>query len=536
MREMLGAVVRKEFLNHIASFRFWVAAVLALVLAASSTSIAARDYNERLRGYRERLADHERKLAAVTVYSSLQPAALRPPELLSILDQGFDAQLGTDVTIDVFSIPTRAARAQRGNELLVSLPAVDLTRIVGVVLGLLALLLSYDAFTGERAAGTLRTTFAHGVSRRTVLAGKILGGLLTLAMPLAAALLASLALLVLQTATAPSPDQWLRIAGLALAYGGYLSLMLLLGLILSLHARSSSSALVIAVLFWLVAVLVLPESAWALASSVTGTQEARRETERAERGLAAAYERRLAAELRRQPILTAFSGHTPVVLMSGKHRAVLHRFGSAAYYTALGRYHRFEVETGIRSAEQLTAIDQRYDRRLREGERLGAILSAASPSFLLDRIAQSFAGTSVTEQDRFLASCRAFRRTFLGYLERRKAFDSWRWFTDDPPDQLHPWPEFLGLRLDQVSAANVSGLFRRLTEPAVEARVQKSRQAAEQDASRRLRLEDMPRFSYAGPRFGAALGSVALEIGVLLALNALAVAAAWLGFRRSAVD
>ena len=87
-----------------------------------------------------------------------------------------------------------------------------------------------------------------------------------------------------------------------------------------------------------------------------------------------------------------------------------------------------------------------------------------------------------------------------------------------------------------MSAANVSGLFRRLTEPAVEARVQKSRQAAEQDASRRLRLEDMPRFSYAGPRFGAALGSVSLEIGVLLALNALAVAAAWLGFRRSAVD
>jgi len=531
---MLGAVVRKEFLNHVASFRFWVVAVLALVLAASSTSIAARDYNERLRGYRERRADHERKLATVTVYSSLQPAALRPPELLSILDQGFDAQLGTDVTIDVFSIPTRAARAQRGNELLVSIPAVDLTRIVGVVLGLLALLLSHDAFTGERAAGTLRTTFAHAVSRRTVLAGKILGGLLTLALSLTAALCASLALLMLQTATAPSPDQWLRIAGLALAYGGYLSLMLLLGLILSLHARSSSSALVIAVLFWLVAVLVLPESARALASSVTGTQEARREAERAERGLAAAYEKRLAAELRRQPILVTFSGDTPVSFMSGKHRAVLHRFGSAAYYAALQRYYRFEVETGIRSAEKLYEIDRRYDERLREGERLVTVLSAASPSFLLDRISQSLAGTSIAEQDGFLASCRAFRRTFLGYLERRQALGSWRWFTDDRPEQLHPWPEFLGLTLDQAAAADVSGLFRRLTDPAVETRVQEARQALEQDATRHLPLADMPRFSYAGPRFHAALGRVAPEILVLLALNALAAAAAWLRFRRYA--
>jgi ABC-type transport system involved in multi-copper enzyme maturation permease subunit len=529
---MLGAIVRKELLHHIASFRFWGVAILALVLAASSTAIAARDYNERLHGYREREADQEKRLAAATVYSSLQPPALRPPELLSILDQGFDAQLGTDVTIDIYSIPTQAARAQRGNELLVSMPAVDLTRIVGVVLGLLALLLSYDAFTGERAAGTLRSTFAHSVRRSTVLAGKILGGLLTLALPLTAALLASLGILLLQAATAPTLDQWLRIGGLAASYAAYLSLMLLLGLLLSLHARSSSSALVIAVLFWLVAVLVLPESARALASSLIDTQDARLAAEHAQRSLADDYEQRLAAARRRQPMLMVFSGHTPVSFTSGRHRAVLHRFGSAAYYAELQRFYRFAAETGIRSAEQSDAIARQYDRRLRAGERLGVALSAVSPSFLLDRIAQSFAGTSVAEQDRFLAACRAYRRTFLGYLDRRGAFRSWRWFTDDPPGQLHPWPAFLGLTLDDVNPANVSRLFSRLTDPAVEAQVQRFRQALEKDTSRRLPLGDMPRFSFAGPQFGIAAGQVSLEIAALLTLNALAAALAWLRFRR----
>jgi ABC-type transport system involved in multi-copper enzyme maturation permease subunit len=532
VEEMLGAVIRKEFLNHIASFRFWVAAVLALVLTVFSTSIAARDYTERLRGYRERLADAQREISAATVYSSLQPLALRPPELLSILDQGWDAQLGTDVRIHVFGIPAHATRAQRGNELLASAPVVDLTRIVSVVLGLLALLLSYDAFVGEREVGTLRTAFSYGAGRRTMLAGKVLGGLAVLVLPLAASLAASLAVLRWQAGTAPTAGQWLRIAGLAGAYAAYLSLMFLLGLLLSLLTRSSSSALLIAVSFWWIAVLLLPQGARTLASSLTDTQQARRERERAQSAVTTDYEKRLARALQSQPILATFSGDTPVSLTSGQHRAVLRRFGSGAYYDALQRYHRFEVETGIASAEQLFRIDQQAEQRLRQGERLAAILSAASPSFLLERIADSFAGTSVAEQDRFLAACRAYRRTFIGYLESRQAFSSWRWFTDDRPGQLHPWPTFLGLTLDQIEPAEVRMLFRRLMDPAVEARIQRYRLTLEKDPSRRLQLAGMPRFSPPTPKLRSAFADTWPAILALLALNGAAVTATWLRFHR----
>ena len=94
------AIVKKELRNHLASFRFWVGALLTIVLAYSSTLVAARDYNLRLSSFRERVASHLQELAAVSVYSYLQPVVVRPPEPLSVLDQGFDSRLVVRIDMD----------------------------------------------------------------------------------------------------------------------------------------------------------------------------------------------------------------------------------------------------------------------------------------------------------------------------------------------------------------------------------------------------------------------------------------------------
>jgi hypothetical protein len=251
------------------------------------------------------------------VYSFLQPVVVRPPEALSVLDQGFDSRLGTDVAIHLLSIPVEATGGHRGNELLVSVPTVDLTTIVSLVLGLLALLLTCDAVTSEREGGTLRAVFANPVSRGTVLAGKLAGGLLALALPLGAALLVTLSLFHLEVEAGLAPEQWPRILGLAGSYLLYLSLMLLLGLLISLHVRSTSRALGISVLAWFVLAIVVPGTARAAAGDLVATQGSKRTTERAIGELQAEHDRRLAAELRRDPLRVAFSGHTAVSFASG---------------------------------------------------------------------------------------------------------------------------------------------------------------------------------------------------------------------------
>ncbi|HEX9943023.1 MAG TPA: ABC transporter permease subunit [Thermoanaerobaculia bacterium] len=529
---MLAAIVRKELLNHLASFRFWVGALLTIVLAASSTLIAARDYSLRLSSYQGRIADHQRQIQTVSVYSYLQPLVVCPPEPLSVLDQGFDIRLGTDVRIHPFTIPVEAVGGQRGNEFLVSLPTVDLTTIVSMVLGLLALLLTYDAVITEREDGTLRAVFADGVSRRMVLAGKFAGGLLTLTLPLGTALLVSLLLFRLEVKAAPTPDQWLRVAGLTGAYVAYLSLMLLVGLLISLHVRSTSKALGIAVLVWFVTSIIVPNAAWAVASDLVTIQGAKRSTERRIAELTAEHDQRLAKEFRRDPLRSAFSGHTAISFATGEHRAVRYRYGSAAYYDSLAEYYRLDVAAGVRHAARIFELRQRYEEGLRASERLGEALARLSPAFLLDRLSESFTGTSIDEYDRFLEACRRYRLALLGYFDRKGALRSWRWFTDDLPGRLLPWPGYLGLNPEEVNPDRARLLFSRLSEPEIEAQVRRNQEAIERDPSRRLRLDEMPRFSYRGPDFLASLHRSAAEGGTLLILNALAAAAAWVRFRR----
>lgn len=531
---MLGACIRKETLCHLASVRFWVAMVITVVLAAGATLIAARDYESRRERYDDRAAAYQRELQSASVYSFVQPVALRPPEPLSVFDQGFDARLGTDVRIHLFEVPTLATGGSRGNELLAALPAaeVDLTTIVSVILGLLALLLACEAVTGEREENTLRTLLAQGVSRRVVLAGKMLGGLLALCLPLAAALFVSFAVVALTVGAAPYEGRGLRVAGLVASYLIYLALMFLLGLLVSLRARSSSRALGVAVLLWLVTVIVLPQVAWTAAGSLVDTREAASRAETRKRELAEEESRRLSAAFARHPLRRTFNGHTAISYTKGPHRAVRYRNGSAAYYDALREYFGSEVRSGIGQAQRAYQAQRTHEERLRQGERLGFWLAAASPAVLLDRVSESFAGTSLEGYDAFLAECRRHRLALLAFLERRAAFRTWRWFTDDAPERLHPWPRFLGLRPESVDAAHVHTFFNRLSSAEIQPKLRLQRSAAEADPARRLDLSGLPRFVYRGPGFLECLRRAAPEGLFLLLLTALTAGAAWSQFAR----
>lgn len=529
---MLRAIIRKECQYHLAGFRFRVGAFLAILLAASSALIAARDYNLRLNTWREQVAEHSLTLSQASVYSFLQPVAVRPPEPLSILDQGFDAHLGTEVVIHIYEVPTVAVGGHRGNELLVGVPAMDLTTIVTVVLGLLALLLAVDSVTCERENGMLRAVLAQGVRRPTLLAGKVLGGVLTLALPLGGALLVSLATVSFETAAELTANQWLRIAALAVAYAAYLCLMFLLGLVVSLWKRSPSTALAASVIVWLIFILLLPGAVWATAEDLGGARGSRQAAQAQREQMAARHAQRLAVELRSEPLRATFSGHTAVNFSGRAHGAVRYRHGSAAYYDALSDYFRFAVLEGMRHADEVFAVQQQVQARQRRTERLASGVAALSPAALLDGLSESLAGTSLAEHEQFLAACRRYRVELIRYLDGKNAFTSWRWFTDDRPESLIPWPRFLGLTPEDVNEANAESLFSRFGDPQVAAQIRRDIEAREHDPSQRLRLDDLPRFQYSGPRLIASLRDGAFEAFALLALNAVTGYVAFSLFRR----
>ena len=525
---MLRAVIKKEMLEHLVSFRFIVSTLTLLILSLLAAFVGTQDFELRESSYQDRRVQQEKDLAEVHVYSHLEPEVNRAPEPLSVFDRGLDARLGITVELDVFEIPARASGRYRGDELMAPARELDLTTIIRLIGGLMALLLTFDAVSGERERGTLRLIFANGISRPTLFFGKWVGAILALVIPLAASVGASVWVLLARSDVTLGIERWLRLASLVGAYAIYLCVMLLIGLLLSIVTRTPSASLVYCLLSWLAIVFLIPQSAVVVASTSGGVVAAQRAAASEIHELERQRDQRL-VNMENQQIndVTTVFERSPVLFIEG--RKVLLRYGTEEYYAARARFHQAEVEVGLEFADQIFALERRALDVRRNFERRVKILSLPSPAFLLEQLSESLAGTSVADHDAFLEGSRAYRGVFLDYLNRHQAFSSWRWFTDDAPESLLPWTTLAGYPPEALAAAEEDEMIDSFQSVEVQQLVQGNKEKWAHDPDRLLRLDDLPRPQMATLGLAEALGRVSAELCVLLLANGLLVV---VGLRR----
>lgn len=184
----------------------------------------------------------------------------RPDPALSIVDPGIDPYVGSTIWL----------RAHRQSELKF-VPAQDATGLqrfgelsaawVLQVLGpLLLVVLGFDAFAGEREAGTLRQTLSLGVTPRQLLWGKAIGQLLALAVLLGPAALVAAAVVAV-SAGGLDADVLARLGWLAVGYAIYFCTIV--GVVLTASALAGSSRLAIVTLLgiWIATTLLAPRIA-----------------------------------------------------------------------------------------------------------------------------------------------------------------------------------------------------------------------------------------------------------------------------------
>ncbi|RMG54235.1 MAG: DUF3526 domain-containing protein [Acidobacteria bacterium] len=526
---MFSTLFRKEMHQNLLTFRFAICTVVTLILVTLGIFIASEDYNSRLQLYHTRAQQHENALRRVHVYSSLQPTVLRPPEPLSILCQGYDAKLGTEVNINIYQVPFQATGERRGNEYMSVFRDLDLTVIVKVVLGLLALLLTFDALVGEKEEGTLKLILSHSLSRATLLLGKYLGGLAVLFLPLFMSLVIGSLILLFHAHVKLTPSDWLRIGGIFVSYFIYLSLMLLVGILVSIVTHRTSVSLVLCIFVWLLAVFIIPNSATAFASDVMAVEASEQAID--DRIAQLVKERDRLIRQQRDPFLDRVSGYFPLYNWSGDNNAILLRYGDPQYYNIATKYYSHQAELGISYAEKIFHVRQEYEWPLHRAARVEAGISYLSPAYILERLAESFAGTSIDDYDRFLAHCRTYRNQFITYLQSKDAFSSWRWFTDDPPN-ARPWVSFFGLKPEDVTSERVIQQVWARIDPAMMERWQKIIAQDNEDPARILDLSDMPRFSYGSPDVRDIITRSAIDLGLMLAMNVVLFAVSFVLFLR----
>ncbi|MXY27743.1 ABC transporter permease subunit [Candidatus Poribacteria bacterium] len=282
-------IIKREIYDNLNSLRFALTTVLLLALMVTNAVRHLREHPERVQRYQDAATQSLNRLRDRADDSFFTLAQHGPgnfykkPSPLHFCAEGGETLLSDIVEVEE---PHVFATDSEDNVLLqgawsLSYPdanlqnksvgpdvsQVDWAFIIGYVLSLLALLFTFDAFSGEREHGTLRLMLANSIPRHTVLLGKFLGALLSITIPFTLAVLVNLLLIATARTVHLTAEAYGRLGIIFCLALLYTSLFLALGLLVSARVQRSAVSLMVLLLTWITFVVFMPSTLASIASS-----------------------------------------------------------------------------------------------------------------------------------------------------------------------------------------------------------------------------------------------------------------------------
>lgn len=262
---MLRFVIDKELRDIIGSSKFGISFGACAILILLCFFTGAINYQTSRAQYEAALAENVRQLEGLTDWLGVQNHRIfLPPQPLAALVSGVSNDVGR--TIEVRGRGELVADGSRYAEepLFAVFRFLDLEFLFVVVLSLLAILLGYDAVSGEKERGTLRLSFSNAVPRATYILGKLIGSFLAITVPLLLAM--ALGSLILPLMGVPmAAEDWLRL-GLVIAVGLlFVGAFLTLSVLVSATTQRTASSFLVLLVIWIAGVLIAPRASVLLA-------------------------------------------------------------------------------------------------------------------------------------------------------------------------------------------------------------------------------------------------------------------------------
>ncbi|HEV7377548.1 MAG TPA: ABC transporter permease subunit [Pyrinomonadaceae bacterium] len=512
------AIAARELREHLLSARLMMILATTLALVVLSTLAGIFNYRVQAEQYRMAAARAEQKLREATTWSDLQPILVRPPAPLMILNAGFEARDGRIAVASNSQIPASTEDSPVGTPYLARFSGFDTTTVIVYLLGLLAILLSFDAVSGEKEKGTLALSFSNALTRPAFFLGKYWGGMAALTLSLAISLAAVLVVWLVSGVRLPA-SSWPRVGLWFVALLLYLSAMFLIGLLISVLTKRAAVSLLVGMLTWFVLVIFIPVVAPFAASQLARSPSSfalEKEVVRLDEEL-----ERKSDEVKKALGKPPESEGVSVSLEQG----VSMNFYTPEAYEWWLKYYSERARLEREYAVEVYQRFKEYQDRNRAQAELAFRLSSLSPVAHLERVADELTGTSRDDINHFLAAAVRYRQDLINFYDANHLTTSLSWITDDSPGTEWPFPkdEKLGKKADSEEMQKVMELGRTLYEQVL---------AERKNGKRALPIKDLPRFGYVPQSVPQALGSVYTSIAALFIINLACATIAFLGFRR----
>jgi ABC-type transport system involved in multi-copper enzyme maturation permease subunit len=257
-------IVRKEILENLTTYRFYVLTGLLFSMMLISIIVSYGDYHLRVENY-----------------NILRPGpkesdkVILPPEPLSIFARGLDENAGR-----LYQLSFRGIQVQPNQQSinrvssLFSLP--DMLFVIKVILALIALLFSFDAVCGEKEQGTLKLILAGRTRRAFIVLGKLTGRYLLVFAPFTVLFLISSIVVSLLPDVRAEGEYWIRLAVILIGSALYVAAFIAVGTLISTLVHKSSTSMMAGLAAWVLLVFVVPNMGATVAQAISDVPPADR--------------------------------------------------------------------------------------------------------------------------------------------------------------------------------------------------------------------------------------------------------------------
>jgi ABC-type transport system involved in multi-copper enzyme maturation permease subunit len=411
---MVFTIARKELHENAISLRFALLLALSVLLVPASLYTNHRTYLERLSAQQQVESRNREMLRALQVTQVFTNPDFGvdvywAPAAASVYASGFESSHPRHLVVNRHGVEYGAPLEEQSSAGLFG--AIDYLFIVEFIFSLFAILLSFDAITREKERGTLRGVLSNPVSRAGLVTGKLLGGYLSLAIPLLLGFLVGLLMLALSGLHIFGADFLARTAWVLLASLLYVAVFFMLGLLVSTLVSTTHAALMVSLAFWVVAVLVAPRAGSLVSQLLRPVESAQ-----------VVWLEKLAAEA----AIDAERGRA----LDGVRKQIEAARGEVTDQNP-GEWGRERAAAVVpfdeRKRDTLARLDDDHRRRREEQRRLGLGVARLSPAGAMVNFTTSVAGTGLGAEARFVSEAQRYRQALT-----RELFD--RIFVDVFPD------------------------------------------------------------------------------------------------------
>jgi len=262
---MLKTILKREIQHNLYSLRFQVSIVLVLSLfiAGSISFVKSHEaglarHGEAQSQYRDEIKSQAEEDAGELAVTE-RTFTMRPRDNAFIYD-GKEKYLPNAVVFSAYNVFSFQNRSGSTNPFLNAFEELNWSFIVAMILSFVAFLFTFDAVSGEKESKTLALTLSNSCSRGMLLVGKYLSAVLTFLAIAVPGILLSLLVVLLSGRVPMAAPLFLETLGFIAVAALMASVMAAVGLFSSVVSRNSNISLLLALSFWLVFAVVIPNS------------------------------------------------------------------------------------------------------------------------------------------------------------------------------------------------------------------------------------------------------------------------------------